>query len=295
MKNLVRITIITLALGLAIWTVAVTLSPIASNFSAGDEVSAATFNNLFTAINDNFVALDDGKVETAGDTITGNLGVGGDLILTPTAVFSEEIENEAGAANIHTDTSFTLTGGVDVLLSRTITVPTDGYVIAMATCDCFAGKTTATDIFANYGVNDSDASIPITQDFLHWVDSSLPNGIYYQTFTVQGLFTVTAGSHTFYFLGDQATGDGEFIAFDRQLTLIFVPTSYGTIQSNLVGSTTADGQHGEQLRALSPALEASTAAERAESIAADQDRIERELAEMRRRMDELQDELDRMQ
>lgn len=61
MKQLTTAAIVTLALGLGIWTLAVTLSPIVSSFSAGDEVSAQAFNDLFTAINDNFVALNDGQ------------------------------------------------------------------------------------------------------------------------------------------------------------------------------------------------------------------------------------------
>jgi hypothetical protein len=56
MKPFIRSSIFALALGLGIWTLAVTFSPIESNFQAGDEVSASAFNDLFSAINDNFNA-----------------------------------------------------------------------------------------------------------------------------------------------------------------------------------------------------------------------------------------------
>ena len=56
MKKVFKITAITLALSLGIWTLAVTFSPISSNFQAGAEVSATAFNDLFSAINENFNA-----------------------------------------------------------------------------------------------------------------------------------------------------------------------------------------------------------------------------------------------
>lgn len=56
MKKLIKSTLITAALSLGIWTLAVTFSPISSNFQAGAEVSATAFNDLFSAINDNFNA-----------------------------------------------------------------------------------------------------------------------------------------------------------------------------------------------------------------------------------------------
>lgn len=56
MKKMIKTLSITLALSLGIWTLAVTFSPISSNFQAGAEVSAAAFNSLFTTINENFNA-----------------------------------------------------------------------------------------------------------------------------------------------------------------------------------------------------------------------------------------------
>lgn len=50
---------LTLALGLGVWAAAVTFSPIVASFSAGTEVSAATFNDLFGTIDANFDAASD--------------------------------------------------------------------------------------------------------------------------------------------------------------------------------------------------------------------------------------------
>ncbi|MCA9835563.1 MAG: hypothetical protein KC422_01550 [Trueperaceae bacterium] len=56
MKTTLRTLVFALALGFSIWTLAVSFSPISSNFQAGDEVSADGFNALFNAIGANFDA-----------------------------------------------------------------------------------------------------------------------------------------------------------------------------------------------------------------------------------------------
>lgn len=55
MKTLIRSTIFAIALGFSVWTLAVvSFTDVSSNFSAGNEVSATAFNDLFAAINANF-------------------------------------------------------------------------------------------------------------------------------------------------------------------------------------------------------------------------------------------------
>lgn len=56
MKTVLRTFVFACALGFGIWTLAVSFSPISSNFQAGDEVSADGFNALFNAIGANFDA-----------------------------------------------------------------------------------------------------------------------------------------------------------------------------------------------------------------------------------------------
>ena len=56
MKKLIKSIAFTAALSLGVFTLAVTFSPISSNFQAGAEVSAAAFNDLFSNISANFDA-----------------------------------------------------------------------------------------------------------------------------------------------------------------------------------------------------------------------------------------------
>lgn len=54
MNRSLRTLALTAALALGVWTLAVTFTPIASNFAAGGEVSASAFNDLFAAVDANF-------------------------------------------------------------------------------------------------------------------------------------------------------------------------------------------------------------------------------------------------
>lgn len=77
-KKLFFTLVLTSALGLGVWTLAVTLNPISANFQAGDPVSSSTFNQLFSDINQNFTDLNDGKVERSGDDMDGRLEIEAD-------------------------------------------------------------------------------------------------------------------------------------------------------------------------------------------------------------------------
>lgn len=72
---------LTISLGFAVWTLAVSFNPISSNFQSGDEVSSSEFNQLFADIDANFNAASsalDEKVDAAGDTMSGRLAIAGD-------------------------------------------------------------------------------------------------------------------------------------------------------------------------------------------------------------------------
>ena len=103
--------------------------------------------------------------------------------------------------------------------------------------------------------------------------------------TVHGLFEVTAGSHTFYFLLNQIYGD--WIVFNVQLTVLFIPTAYGTVEPIAAADGDPDQSEPRSGRITSTDL----AAERAESGAANLARMEREMADMRSRLERLEAEL----
>lgn len=101
-----------------------------------------------------------------------------------------------------------------------------------------------------------------------------------------GLFEVASeGTYTYYFLGDETSGD--FRLYDAQLTLLYIPTGYGTVMPTVQGAAEKEMRGGGR-PGLTPA---EVAAERAESESADVARIERELAAMRAELEALKDEM----
>jgi hypothetical protein len=133
----------------------------------------------------------------------------------------------AGAASTNSNGGVTLSGGVETILSRSITVPASGFVLAIGTCQANAFHTNGTTTNASFGVSDAAGVIPSTQDVGFFFESGLPSGQRLLPVTVQAIFSVTAGTHTFYFLGEEIAGDVS--VNDMTLSLIYVPAQYGSV------------------------------------------------------------------
>jgi hypothetical protein len=89
--------------------------------------------------------------------------------------------------------------------------------------------------------------------------------------------------HTFYFLANQVVGDWD--VYDRNITLVYIPSAYGQIASTVAAPpSNPEETTVEAGRAMT---EADVAAERAESEAFNNTRIERELAQMEVKIAEL--------
>lgn len=179
--------------------------------------------------------------------------------------------DEPGVASNVADTLTDLTGGVQTLLSRSITAPTAGYVLVIGSCEVAVSHINGTGDVADFGVSDTAGVFPANQQTSLVVPSSAPSGAYYYPTTVHGLFDVTAGAHTFYFLADE--NGGIVSASEKQLTLLFVASAYGTVTSTLTDgppgseeSTAAGDSHfaeggilSELARAGSPVPESAAA------------------------------------
>ena len=204
------------------------------------------------------------------------------------AVSSTEINNEPGVA------SYTEGGGtgtiigttVTVIGSRSIVVPAAGYVLVMASGQVTINHTNGTDSYCQFGVSDNNTSFPANQEVTVGLNDTGPSGYHHMGSAFHGLFEVAgAGTYTYYFLGDETSGD--FRLYDAQLTLLYIPTSYGTVMPTVQGvaeeETRGEGRPGMTASAV--------AAERAESEAANVARIERELAAMRAELEALKEEM----
>ena len=214
----------------------------------------------------------------------------GSVILPSDAVSAAETSQEAGAANAFSGTLVTLTPGYQVLLSRTLTAPASGYVIAIASVDVqFAHTSGGSASAAEFAVTtDCDASPTAgsASDFDISIPSAVASGFYNFSASPSGMFSVPSGTTTFCLVGSELNGDATSI--DHQLSLLFVPTAYGTAVSNLGdgAASAADGE-GPAGRALTSS---DIAAERAASVRDNEARITAELDALRARLDAIEAE-----
>ncbi len=212
--------------------------------------------------------------------------------LPTSAISSSEILNEAGAAsNTNTSLAATISTTTDTtILSRTLTAPTGGYVLVIATAQIQFSHVNGTDSIYNFGVSDT-ATLPSNQDVGFNLASGAATQFVARPVTVHGLFSVSAGSHTFNFIGEKISSTApDASVWDVQLSCIFVPTAYGTVTSTLLGPDMPDSASHTGAFMAPPAL-AELELERITSIEAEMARRDAEMQAMREEFDRLKAEL----
>ena len=226
---------------------------------------------------------------TINSGATGNAAV----TMTAGAVNSVEIENEAGVASSLSNTGTTLTTTYASAISRTITCPTAGYVLAIATAQANISHTTGSSSYIEMGVNDVGTTLPLTQDVGYQIPSGSPSGTYTSVSTVHGVFSVTAGVKTFHLVareGSSTTGSFN----DKNLSLIFIPTAYGAVTTNITGggSSSRAQNSDDQATVVSSLTDDEIQAEKEESIQVYKASVAAELAKMKKEIDAMQAKMD---
>jgi hypothetical protein len=176
------------------------------------------------------------------------------------AIYDYEILDEPGVASEASNVGYILLDGVLPVTSQSITTPSSGYVLVIATCQASVGHTSGSYTNIDLGVSDSDSEFPANQDVSIYYSSGVPSGSYHSPVTVTGLFEVaSAGTYTYYLLGYRWSGEATI--YDMQLTLVFLPTAYGTV-APIVARGAGSG-HDEDAGTRGPITEAEVAAQRA--------------------------------
>jgi hypothetical protein len=196
-----------------------------------------------------------------------------------------ELGSEPGVAGRAFASNVTLTGGVQVIVSRTITVPADGWVLAMASLQLEIVHSSGTQSLAVFGLSDDGVSFGTAQDIDVILPTLLTGGSYFLPFHSSAVFAATAGAHTFYVLGSELLGS--FTAREMNLNLVYFPTAYGTVDPVLAHAG-GDDREAPDRGAMS---RAEIAAEQAEAARFADERIRRELDEVEARVAELRSEL----
>jgi hypothetical protein len=128
-------------------------------------------------------------------------------------------------------------GGYTTFASRSLTVPEPGYVLAIGSAQVYVEEVGTALLL---GVSDDPYNFPSNQGLMYSVPDGLPDcspslPCHSAPITVHGLFEVTAGTHTFYFIGEPAAGGGSPYASKIQFSLAYFSQAYGTVEPTVIG------------------------------------------------------------
>ncbi len=192
------------------------------------------------------------------------------------AVSAAETLDEAGLVNEHNAGFYQNATGYRTLSSRTISCPAAGYILAIASARCEIEHDNGAVTETKIGLTEDPNSLVADQDHLVQWPSGAATGNYSIPVAVNCVFDAVAGDKTLYFVSNKSSAStNAFDWWNVNLTLLFVPTAYGTTEPALA---VENDLRGAERR---PLTDAELALERANSIASNQARLEAELDEMR--------------
>jgi hypothetical protein len=207
------------------------------------------------------------------------------------AIASDEIFDEPGVAS---DKAYYVPGGIALgagfttLATRSIYAPGPGFILVIGSAQPTYSHTLGTNTQAEFGVSDGSGSFPDNQDCLLMVPSSAATGIYTFPVTVHRLFSAPAeGDYTYWFLANKFSGT--VTGNDVQLTLIYFPTNYGTVETLSEGG---GGAMSVESEGVVVAREQQVAPEPMTAESVYRARIEAELAAMKAEIEALRLELE---
>lgn len=148
----------------------------------------------------------------------------------------------SGAAQSEVGNDLTpISSALTVLAQQSIDCPSDGYVLVLASCEATLDLTnedfsnldarTYRNYAAEFGVSQNSSELPDDQHKSWSIRAIDPFRRAQNVMAAQKVFSVGAGSTTFYFLSKKTEGEGEFSASEKTVSLIFVPKAYGAIGS----------------------------------------------------------------
>jgi hypothetical protein len=181
------------------------------------------------------------------------LGIVGDtiIILDTTGLrFNDNTHQSTAAINTGvaqevegvSSTTLTVAGGKTTLLGQTISCPTDGFVMVTGTCQPTYSHVNGTTTGAMFGVSEDSLSWDSDQDHSWSLSNTAPTGQYVNTISVTKIFNVTAGIKSFFLIGDKTSGINDPLVWDKTLSLVFIPESYGTVAQSISDNSDNENQ-----------------------------------------------------
>lgn len=197
------------------------------------------------------------------------------------ALWSTDIEDEPGASSM-TGSNIQLGTYETPILQHTIAAPGPGYILVMATGTVISSHNSALPWGSRSYFNVStDSHYSSNHGVQVQIPNTAPSGTYYDAVTVHALIPTSGGQDDFWFLGQCDLDDVTWV-FDPHLTLVYLPTGYGTVATTTSATPASVTLSGPSVNSATANLnELSTGT------------VKAELEWLRRRIDELEGLLSR--
>lgn len=209
----------------------------------------------------------------------------GSVLLPVDSIASSEILDEPGVASAHRTGPGYSAGVITITEQASITAPVDGFLLVIASAEVVFNHANGTADGFTQGINvDNSASFPGDQDFRTGLPTVLPSGTYTFNVTSNGIFPVSAGVHTVYYLGQENSGDVSFTN-DVQLSVVFFPTAYGAVDPRGRGDGPSGDDEASPIRYSITPDEVAEGQYQAEQLNAA--RLAREVADLKAQIAEL--------
>jgi len=135
------------------------------------------------------------------------------------------------------------TGFLQLLIVDSINCPAEGYVLANLTTGMNCNHANGDEDIVFVLITDSTSTIGTDQDGHAWaIPSGMPTGLYGNPIHVQGVFPVSAGWNKFQGIASHNPGGGtnNCTSQDVDLSLLFIPQSFGTVETPIGASPNLD-------------------------------------------------------
>jgi len=142
--------------------------------------------------------------------------------------FSKSVGNSCGLANATASGAINLSDMYTPMVTRTITVPTDGYLVAYGTAETLFRHENGSDTQVEFGFTSTTYSFT-EGSRLYRIPLNYPTEDYVAPVTVHDVIPVTAGTHTYHFTAVMFAGPDSSIVYDVEFTLLFFATAYGGV------------------------------------------------------------------
>ncbi len=200
-------------------------------------------------------------LDVVGDAqVTGDINAGGDVDVTgaltagsitgnyaANSINNTDILDEVGLASIRASNWIGLTTSWTPYLTREITVPAAGYILAVGRATIYTDHGASGSTLSSVAISDQPNAIEAETCSSEGYSSNVGAGRYYCTIPVQMLFhTPSAGTYTYYMVARKGDDNSAEI-YNRQLDLLYIPTGYS---SKGIEEATSTGSYSSEVSDL---------------------------------------------